>query len=80
MQLCRLVLPISLFRPFKSLGSLEELERKGREVVAYVDYVALVFRGKFIDTLYNLILGYLNAVVSWTADYGQSVKPLKVSL
>lgn len=48
--------------------------------MTYADDVALIVRRKFVDTLYDLMQGYLNVVGRWEVDCGLLVNLLKTEL
>lgn len=59
---------------------LLKLEKKGVTPVGYADDIAILARGKFTDTLSELIEGALNTVKSWAENNGLGVNADKTEL
>ncbi len=59
---------------------LIELKRRGFEVVAYADDVAIRISGKFPDTLKELMQNALNVMVNWAHSCGLEINAQKTEL
>lgn len=59
---------------------LNTLDRKGITAVAYADDVVLMSRGKFLDTLSDLLTNGLNCLKRWADDRGLGVNSTKTEL
>lgn len=53
---------------------LQELEERGCRVITYVGYVALMVKGKFLDTFYELTQSYPIVVANWADRSGLAVE------
>lgn len=59
---------------------LLQLENTGVHVVAYADDLVLLSRGKFLDTVSNVLESALTALTRWSRKSGLNVNPSKTEL
>ena len=62
------------------VNDLLKLEQRGCRFIAYADDFVLVFKGKYLNTVYELTEGYLNVVSNWTIRSGITVNPNKTKI
>jgi len=65
---------------FKSIKLLRILKGGGCKVVAYADDVAIIFNGKYPQTLFDLMTAKLKILSEWTIANGLGVNPSKKEL
>ena len=59
---------------------LKQLKNRGVKLVAYADDVVVLARGKFLNTLSELMQGALGKLLTWAEKWGLGINPSKTEM